>query len=48
MENELTTSKKNTFRLPFAETAIELSGDFDSGNLNSVSISIERNVWYSQ
>lgn len=38
MENELTTSKKNTFRLPFLGTAVELSGDFDSGNLNSVSI----------
>lgn len=44
MENELTTSKKNSYRLPYAETALELSGDFDSGNLNSASIHSERNV----
>ena len=44
MENESITAKKNTFRLPFNNTAVELSGDFDSGNLNSVAIDMTNNV----
>ena len=44
MENESFTSKKNTFKLPFMGTAVELSGDFDSGNLNTVNIDLQKNV----
>ena len=44
MENESQTDKKNSFKFPFMDTAIELSGDFDSGNLNSATIDLQRNV----
>ena len=44
MENETLTDKKNTFKLPFMDTVVELSGNFDSGNLNSVSIDLQKNV----
>jgi hypothetical protein len=48
MENESLTAKKNTVRLPFRNTSIELSGDFDSGNLNSASVDLQRNVFNQQ
>lgn len=44
MENEGITSKKNSFILPLAGTSVEISGDFDSGNLNSACINLEKQV----
>lgn len=44
MENEGITSKKNTFVIPIAGTSLEVSGDFDSGNLNSACINLEKQV----
>ncbi len=44
MENEGITGKKNKFILPYENTSIEVSGDFDSGNLNSACINLEKQV----
>ena len=44
MENEGITSKKNSFILPINGTSVEVSGEFDSGNLNSACINLEKQV----
>jgi hypothetical protein len=44
MENDGITAKKNRFVLPYEATSIEVSGDFDSGNLNSACINLEKQV----
>ena len=44
MEIDANNSKKNTIKLPFNDTVIEISGDFDSGNLNSASINLANQV----
>lgn len=48
MENESPTAKKRTFNLILGEKCVEVSGDFDSGNLNSARVSLESNVTYGQ
>ncbi len=44
MENESPTAKKRSFTLVLGEKCVEVSGDFDSGNLNSARVSLESNV----
>jgi hypothetical protein len=44
MENESPTAKKRSFAFNLGEKSVEVSGDFDSGNLNSARISLESNV----
>lgn len=44
MEIDTNNSKKNTIKLPLNDTVIEISGDFDSGNLNSASINLANQV----
>jgi len=44
MEIDINNSKKNTIKLPLNDTVIEISGDFDSGNLNSASINLANQV----
>lgn len=48
MENEGFTSKKNTFVLPYADASLKLSGDFDSGNLYSAALDLEKQVKFNQ
>lgn len=48
MENESPTSKKRAFTLMMGERCVEVSGDFDSGNLNSARVSLESNVSYDR
>lgn len=35
MEIPSITEKKNTFRFPYLDSGVTVSGDFDSGNLNN-------------
>ena len=48
MENESPTAKKRSFNLVLGEKCVEVSGDFDSGNLNSARVSLESNVTYDR
>ncbi len=38
MENESPTEKKRSFAFNIGEKSVKVSGDFDSGNLNSARI----------
>jgi len=40
METGSITDKKNTFLIPYLDSEVKISGDFDSGNLNNASLNI--------
>lgn len=40
METSNITDKKNTFLVPYLDSQVRISGDFDSGNLNNASLNL--------
>ena len=40
MEAPLISDKKNTFTFPYLDSEVTISGDFDSGNLNSAILNV--------
>jgi hypothetical protein len=46
MEGPLISEKKNTFSIPYLDSEVTISGDFDSGNLHSAVLNVENNVSY--
>lgn len=44
MEIPPITEKKNTFKFPYLDSEVTVSGNFDSGNLNHAFLDHQKNV----
>ena len=40
MEAQSISEKKNSFKIPYLDSEVSISGNFDSGNLNSATLDL--------